>query len=109
MGGSHDQPNSPEARLLGGPVQENKDKAKRASPITYVAKDNPPFLILHGDKDQTVPFSQSALLAEALKKAGVEVTLQPVKGAGHGGREFSSAENLKLIEEFLDRHLKQNR
>jgi dipeptidyl aminopeptidase/acylaminoacyl peptidase len=109
MGGSHDQPSSPEARLLGGPVQENKDKAKRASPITYVAKDNPPFLILHGDKDPTVPFSQSALLAEALKKAGVEVTLQPVKGAGHGGREFSSAENLKLIEEFLDRHLKQSR
>ena len=107
MGGSHDQPNSPEARLLGGPVQDNKDKAARASPITYVAKDNPPFLILHGDKDPTVPFSQSVLLAEALKKAGVEVTLQPVKGAGHGGREFSSAENLKLIEEFLDRHLKQ--
>ena len=107
MGGSHDQPNSPEARLLGGPVQENKEKAARANPITYVAKDNPPFLILHGDKDPTVPFSQSELLADALKKAGVEVTLQPVKGAGHGGREFSSAENLKLIEEFLDRHLKQ--
>ena len=107
MGGSHDQPNSPEARLLGGPVQDNKDKAARANPITYVAKDNPPFLILHGDKDPTVPFSQSVMLADALKKAGVEVTLQPVKGAGHGGREFSSAENLKLIEEFLDRHLKQ--
>ena len=54
-----------------------------------------------------MPFSQSELLADALKKAGVEVTLQPVKGAGHGGREFSSAENLKLIEEFFDRHLKQ--
>ncbi len=106
MGGSHDQPNSPEARLLGGQVQDNKDKAARANPITYVAKDNPPFLILHGDKDPTVPFSQSVLLEEALKKSGVEVTLQPVKGAGHGGREFSSAENLKLIEEFLDRHLK---
>jgi acetyl esterase/lipase len=109
MAGSHDQPYSPEARLLGGAVQENKEKAARASPITYVAKDNPPFLILHGDRDPTVPFGQSELMAEALKKAGVEVTLQPVKGAGHGGREFSSAENLKLIEEFLDRHLKQNR
>jgi acetyl esterase/lipase len=106
MGGSHDQPNSPEARLLGGPVLDNKDKAARASPITYVTKDNPPFL-MHGDKDPTVPFSQSELLADALKKAGVEVTLQPVKGAGHGGREFSSAENLKLIEVFLDRHLKR--
>src|SRR5262249_32279005 len=46
MGGSHDNPDSPEAKLLGGPVQENKDKAAKANPITYVAKDAAPFLIL---------------------------------------------------------------
>jgi acetyl esterase/lipase len=32
MGGSHDGPDSPEAKLLGGPVQENKEKAARANP-----------------------------------------------------------------------------
>jgi acetyl esterase/lipase len=107
MGSSHDGPQSPEARLLGGPVQENKDKAARANPITYVSKDDPPFLILHGVNDRTVPFNQSELLVEALKKAGVKVTFQPVKGAGHGGREFQSAANRKLIEEFFARHLKK--
>lgn len=107
MGGSHDEPASPEAKLLGGPVQENKDKAARANPITYISKDDPPFLIMHGDKDTTVPFGQSELLLEALKKAGVDATLTPIKGAGHGGRQFSSDDNRKLIEEFFDKHLKQ--
>jgi len=106
MGGSHDQPDSPEAKLLGGPVQENKDKAARANPITYVSKDDPPFLIMHGDRDTTVPLGQSELLLEALKKAGVDATFSPVKGAGHGGREFSSDENRKIVEKFFDRYLK---
>jgi acetyl esterase/lipase len=107
MGGSHDRPDAPEARLIGGPVQENKDKAARANPITYVSKDDPPFLIMHGDQDKTVPLSQSELLRDALEKAGVDTTFRPVTGAGHGGREFASEENRKLIEDFFDRHLKK--
>jgi acetyl esterase/lipase len=106
MGGSHDNPNSPEAKLLGGPVQDNKDKAAKANPIAYVTKDAAPFLILHGDQDKTVPYSQSELLAAALKKAGVEVTLTKVEGAGHGGAQFNTPDNRKLIEEFFDKHLK---
>jgi dipeptidyl aminopeptidase/acylaminoacyl peptidase len=62
---------------------------------------------MHGDKDPTVPFSQSGLLLDALKEAGVEATFRPVKGAGHGGREFSSEENLELVEEFFDKYLKK--
>lgn len=107
MGGSHNRPGSPEAKLLGGPVQENKEKAARANPITYVNKDAAPFLILHGDKDHTVPYSQSELLAEALKKAGVEVTVRKVEGAGHGGPAFNSPDNRKAIEDFFNRHLKR--
>jgi acetyl esterase/lipase len=107
MGGGHDQPDSPEAKLLGGPVQANKDKAARANPVTYISKDDPPFLIMHGDKDATVPFGQSELLLAALKRAGVDATFKTVKGAGHGGREFSSDENRKLVEEFFDKHLKK--
>jgi dipeptidyl aminopeptidase/acylaminoacyl peptidase len=70
-------------------------------------KEGPPFLIMHGTKDPTVPFSQSELLVEALKKAGVEVTLVPLEGAGHGGKEFQTADIRRQIEEFFDRHLKR--
>ena len=47
------------AQHIGGPVQENKEKARKASPLTYVSKDSAPFLIMHGDKDNTVPLGQS--------------------------------------------------
>src|SRR5262249_30221504 len=107
MGGSHDDPGSPESRLLRGPVQESKEKAARVSPIAYVTKDDPPFLMMHGDKDSTVPPNQSELLAEALRRSGVEVTYHPVQGAGHGGPQFNGEANRKLVEEFLDKHLKK--
>jgi len=99
----HDGANSPESQLLGGPIHDNVEKAKQANPITYITKDDPPFLIMHGDKDMTVPFNQSELLNEALKKAGVTVTFHPVPGAGHG---FGGPENLKLVSDFFDGELK---
>jgi len=98
----HDAPDSPESQLLGGPVQENRDKAARANPVTYVTKDDPPFLIMHGDKDPLVPLNQSELLADALKQAGVEVTFHIVPGAGHG---FGGPQNLDLVRDFFTRHL----
>ena len=105
MAGSHDTPGSPESRLISGAVQENKEKARNASPVTYVSKDSAPFLIMHGDQDNVVPPGQSEELAAALKKAGVEVTLQIVPGNGHGGPGFGSPKNRKLIEDFFAKHL----
>ena len=105
MGKLADKPDTVVARLIGGPAQENKEKARKASPITYVGKDAAPFLIMHGDKDDLVPLAQSEVLAEALKKAGVEVKLQVVKGSGHGGPAFISPESRKLIEDFFAKHL----
>jgi acetyl esterase/lipase len=99
----HDGANSPESQLVGGPIQENKDKVAKANPITYVSKDDPPFLITHGDRDVLVPHHQSELLNDALKKAGVDVAFKTVEGAGHG---FGGPEVMKMVEEFFDKHLK---
>jgi acetyl esterase/lipase len=99
-------PDCPEALLIGGPLLENKDKAIKASPITYVTPNDPPFLIMHGDKDMVVPFSQSKRLFDALKKAGVEVTMVKLKGAGHADSAFRSSQALQLVTAFFDRHLK---
>ena len=100
----HGSANSPESQLIGGAIQENKDKAARANPITYVTKDAPPFLICHGDTDPLVPHHQSELLEAALKKAGVPVTFYTVKGGGHGG--FKDPKVRELTQEFLAQHLK---
>ena len=100
----HDAADSPESQLIGGAIQQNKDKTANASPLTYVSKDDPPFLIMHGDKDNLVPYQQSELLHDALVKAGVEVTLKIIEGAGHG---FGGQEIDQQVNDFFERHLKR--
>lgn len=100
---NHDAPNSPESLLIGGAIQENKDKVQWANPITYVTGDDPPFLIVHGDKDPLVPHNQSELLYDALKNAGVDVTFYTVRGGGHGG--FQDPRVDVLVTEFFRQHL----
>ena len=100
----HDAADSPESILVGGPVQENKEACKRANPITYVIRNDPPILIVHGDKDPLVPHNQSELLYEALKKADVDVKFHTVKGGGHG---FRDAKVDRMVKEFFNRHLKK--
>lgn len=97
----HDSPKSPESRFIGGPIQENKDKVAKANPIRYVTKDSPPFLIVHGEKDNLVPIGQSKLLEAALKKAGADVTLIVLPRSGHGGAEFLHADVTNQMISFF--------
>jgi len=99
-----DAPNSPESMLIGGPLHENKQKVKMANPMTYVTPNDPPFLIMHGDKDMRVPYNQSVLLYSALKKAAVKVMMYKIKGAGHGG--FTQENILDTVLKFFDDQLK---
>jgi acetyl esterase/lipase len=78
-----------------------------ADPVNYVTSDDPPFLIMHGDKDPLVPLRYSERLTATLKKAGVEVTFHIVQGAGHGGPAFNTREHQELVDGFWDRHLKK--
>jgi acetyl esterase/lipase len=96
---------APESKLLGGAVLENKAKAARANPITFVSKDDPPFLIVHGDKDGTVPINQSQLLFAALKQAGISVRFHTIKGAGHG-QGFGGPEIEPMVSDFFEMKLK---
>jgi len=82
------------------------------SPVTYVSADDPPFLIMHGDKDEVVLLEQSEILYERLKQAGVPVKLVVVKNAGHsfqpvdGEIEPSFPELFKMVGDFFDQYLK---
>ncbi len=100
----HDAANSPESLLVGGPLQETKEAAREASPTSYVSKDDPPFLIVHGDKDPLVPHNQSVRLHAALKRADVDVLFITVKGAGHGG--FRGEELPRRVKAFFEKHLR---
>jgi len=102
----HDAPNSAEAQLLGASPLLRPDLANRASPVTYITKNTPPFLIFHGDKDPVVQYSQSVILQSYLNLAGVENKFITVPGAGHGGAEFGKEEYEQEIISFLIKQLK---
>ena len=104
----HDSAGSPESKLIGGAVQENKDKAARVNPITYVSSDDPPFLIVHGDKDPLVPHHQSELLFDSLKKSGVSAHFHTIHGAGHGGPGFAGKNIDDMVAAFFDERLKSS-
>lgn len=79
--------------------------AKRVSPLTYVRKDLPPILTIHGDADPVVPYSHAVRLHEALDKAGAVNELFTVKGGQHGG--FTGEQQQQIygkIREFLKAH-----
>lgn len=92
-------------QLFGGPTDEKLALAKQASPVTWVTKGDAPLLVLHGTEDPLVKVRQSELLVADYKEAGVEVELDVIEGAGHGGPRFSEAPRRSRIHEFLKRHL----
>lgn len=94
---------SPESLLIGGQITEHEDKVRHASPLTYVSKDDPPFLIIHGTDDPLVPYNQSKVLEAALQKAGVAVSLQAITAGQHGG--FRSQELDRRTRLFFEKHL----
>ncbi len=90
--------------FLGMPNLRNgaKELYEKASPVTHVSSDDPPFLLLHGDKDEVVPIAQSHNLKLALEKVGVQAKLIVVEGAGHGPHFPGATSPPDLIPDIAD-------
>ena len=89
---------------LGG-LPNRTEIASLVSPLTYVRRQLPAILTIHGDADPLVPYQQAVRLHAALADAGVPNQLHTVPGGGHGG--FNRAQTLKIyetIQQFLSRH-----
>jgi acetyl esterase/lipase len=99
-------PKSPVSLLLGATVTARPDLAKTASPATYIDKNDPPFLIVQGEKDESVNPEQSKSLSAKLTKAGVKNELIIVPGAPHYGVMFDAENIRKSIFMFLDAYMK---
>ena len=97
---------SPEAILIGAAPLNRPDLAKAASPVTYVDKNDPPFLIIHGEKDELVSPNQSRLLSAWLSVEGVQNELIIVKDAPHFGEMFDTEEVRNKVINFLRMQLK---
>jgi alpha-L-fucosidase 2 len=69
-------------------ITDLSDKARavlrEASAATYVKRDLPPFLLIHGTKDEAVPYDQSVKFDAQLKAAGVKTEFYTVENGIHG-------------------------
>ncbi|WP_439696469.1 alpha/beta hydrolase fold domain-containing protein [Mucilaginibacter sp. AW1-7] len=105
-GNESTDPNSPLTLLLGARVFDRPDLAKIASPVTYVDKNDPPFLIVQGEKDESVNPGQSISLSLHLKLAGVKNELIIVPNAPHYGVMFDAGDVRNKVFAWLDEYLK---
>ena len=92
--------------LLDGPPEKQAALYKAASPITYVSKDDPPTLTIHGTADPVVPVEQATEFDAAMKKAGASHTLLLLQGEGHGFTPKGNKTAGEATFKFFDAHLK---
>ncbi len=101
----NDDEKSPEGILIGAAPLVRPDLAKIASPVTYVDKNDPPFLIIHGEKDDMVSGKHSKLLNSWLGLLGIKSELIIVKDAPHFGDMFDEDLVRNKVISFLKEHL----
>ena len=92
--------------FLGKKAKTDPEVIRRASPIEFVSKDDPPVLMVHGTADFIVPVIHSERLLKKLEGAGVTAELVKVPGAGHGWGGEELTKTIADAVRFLDEHLK---
>ena len=97
--------NDPKTKRFERITDEAKLKkiAQEISPITHISADDPPMLIIHGDKDKIVPIQQATIFIDKLKehKIPCELVLRP--GADHGWPTLG--QDVNLFADWFDKHL----
>jgi alpha-L-fucosidase 2 len=97
-------PLNADVHSLLDPLIQQKGEAealKEASPITYVTKTAPPFLLIQGDKDEYIPFSEDTNLQTALRKVGVRCDIIRIPGGAHGTGNWHKLPNVPPWEKEM--------
>jgi acetyl esterase/lipase len=94
-----------EFQFLGSTIEKIPDTYRLASPVTHVTTDDPPLLLVHGKLDQQVSFTQSEIMLQAYRQAGLETTLIEVDGAGHLLRQATDSPLSPSLEEIRQIYL----
>ena len=85
-----------------------KEKAADFSPIVFVTPDDPPTLLIHGDKDQLVNISNSQNIFDALKKNNVKTDFITIPGADHGFRGEDAKRAMAATVSWFEQTLVKN-
>jgi acetyl esterase/lipase len=101
------QADAPSSRIQAAVNFFGPGRRGAASPFRYLSADDAPVFIAHGTADRTVSSGRSELLYSALRSAGVEATLEMVRGARHDFAQVHTTRVDSLVRSFLDRHLQR--
>jgi alpha-L-fucosidase 2 len=86
-----------------------KEAIREASPITYISKDDPPFLEILGDQDEYIPFAEATNLQTALQKVGVRCDIIRIPNGKHGTGGWNKLPNVpdweRQMTEWLNARL----
>jgi dipeptidyl aminopeptidase/acylaminoacyl peptidase len=74
---------------------------EEASPALRIRGDAPPFLLIHGDRDESVPLSQSVHWQLALQNRGIRADLIIVEGGAHGLGSWRNVPGVRPWEEEM--------
>lgn len=96
-----------ESLLLGKNVMLEPEEALKISPVSLVTNDAPPFMIIHGDNDNLVPFAHGKALHDKLEAAGADVKLLVIEGADHADMPFFQEEIWQRIIDFFKEKLER--
>lgn len=89
--------------LLGDLPDAVPELAQQASPVYHVDANDPPLLLLHGDRDPQMPVNQSLQMLGKYEELGLDVDFIPVHGAAHGGPQFSEPKYTEPAVAFVQR------
>lgn len=110
LNGSHFENPEKLSHLLGGHPTEKPELARKLSPIKHLGPNMPPILLIHGERDQVLPISQSDLFLEKAKIFETEVNLLRVRGAAHSLQGKSITPKIEVVNRqvssFVLGHLK---
>ena len=98
------------SNLTGIPFsEENTEKIlavlRRHSPVTHVTEAAPPTIIVHGQLDDVVPYTNAVALRDALERCGVEYVFMPMPDMGHSLESPVYGESLLLFSAWAKRFL----
>jgi dipeptidyl aminopeptidase/acylaminoacyl peptidase len=88
-----------------GDPSRDRAEMEAISPIKNIPAIKAPVMLMHGELDDTVPFEQSELMHQALRKAGKASTIVQFEGAGHGFGGSDLEAFLTQLEKFFAKHL----
>jgi len=91
--------------FFGGNLEQARQRHILGSPLNWVSPAAPPTLLVHGTKDDHVPYEQAVWMRDRLAACGVDTDLITLPGAGHG---FKGADEVKAedaLVKFFQKHL----